>query len=491
MSTSHQNQQSPSGLILPSDPLWAATLDALVSPAEAREALWRLGILRWKLRPQQLAIYDTIKRLPHDVVTIVLLCSRQFGKSVLGVLLACEDCQQNPGVVVVIIAPKVEQAAAIVRPRMRLLTKDAPEGLIRPVKSENTWYFENGSELRIGGSSSGAVSQRGKTLHKVYLEEFGPDADPDGYLDFIQSDLLPTMTQSAHMQIVYMTTPPKIPDHPFVLETIPEARERGAFFRFTIDDNVWLSPAKKAQIVKACGGKHTIAYRREYMCEIVRDDSIILVPEFKEELHVREFDLPPYRKTWIGGDTGGVRDKTVLLLMAYDFERAKTLIVDEVAAAAETATADYIAAARAMERLHLGGAEAKHARWVDAPGQLRVDLAAHYKWPVMEPRQDELEPTVNQVRLGFTKNEIEVHPRCKLTLETLRSGHFNDKRTDLARTKALGHMDAFMALAYGLRHKDASNPYPQGFGLHSETMHIPDHARQPKHPLADAFRRKT
>lgn len=455
------------------------------TPDAVREAFWHAGVLRWKLRPAQMQIYDTIKALPHDVQTIVLLCARQFGKSVLGVLLAIEDCLQNPNVVVVIIAPKVDQAAAIVRPRMKLLCRDAPHGLIREVKHENTWYFRNGSELKLGGYSSGAVSQRGKTLHKVYLEEFGPDADPDGYMDFIQSDIAPTMTNSAHAQIFYLTTPPKIPDHPFVTETIPEAKLHGAFFRFTIDDNHHLTPEQKQKCVKACGGVHTTAYRREYLCEIVRDESIVLVPEFSEAAHVREFELPEYCNQWIGGDTGGTTDMTVFLRMGYDFARAKVLVADERAFGPAVDSSVYVAGAKEMETGHT-----MRARFVDAPGRLRVDLAGHHAYPVLEPRKDELDATVNQVRLAFIRGEVEVHPRCRLLIETLRSGHFNAKRTDLARTRALGHMDAFMALAYGVRHADKSNPFPLNYGLDPETMHIPDHIRRAREneSLAAAFR---
>jgi hypothetical protein len=56
--------------------------------------------------------------------------------------------------------------------------------------------------------------------------------------------------------------------------------------------------------------------------------------------------------------------------------------------------------------------------------------------------------------------QVEIDPRCKLLITTLRSGTFNHNRTDLARTSTLGHMDAFMSFAYGLRHANTANPYP-------------------------------
>jgi hypothetical protein len=461
----------------------------------ARDALWGAGILRWKLWPQQEKIYDTIRQLPRTSQTVVVLCARQFGKSVLGTVLAAEDCQQNPNVVVLIIAPTVQQAEAIVRPRMKLLMRDAPPGLIREVKSENTWYFANGSELKLGGYSSNSVSQRGKTLYKVYLEEFGVDADPAAYLDFIRSDLAPAMTHSKHAQIIYMTTPPKIPDHPFIYETIPEAERAGAFFKFTIHDNEQLSPEQYAQCVKLCGGVDSIDFRREYLCEVVRDSSIVLVPEYDDAAHTEELpfdELPEYFHAWVSGDTGGVRDRTVFHLMAYDFEKARTLVLDEREFPPETASADYVAAAKVME-LTLPKARKVRARWVDAPGQLQIDFCCDpLKYPCALPRKDELEPTVNQVRLAFTQGQVVIAKRCALTRATLRSGTFNERRTDLGRTATLGHMDAFMSLAYGLRHADKSNPFPPLYGMSHETHHVSDSAGAPKtkQGIASAFRPK-
>lgn len=444
-----------------------------MTPAAAREALWHAGVLRWKLWPQQHKIYDVVRRLPISVQTFVCLCARQFGKSVLLCALATEDCQQNPDVVVLIVAPTIKQARAIVRPRMRLLLKDCPDGLVRFVKSEDTWYFANGSELKLGGFDTNPASQRGKTLYKIYLEEIGVDSDPDLYTDFIRSDLAPALTHSKHAQIGYFTTPPKIPDHPFLLETVREAIRAGAYFEFTIDDNEKLTPEQRAACIRLAGGVHTTEYQREYLCKTVRDGRIVLVPEFEDAPpFVEAFELPPYYHAWVAGDTGGVQDRTVFLLMAYDFERAKILVIDEREFPPEVASSVYVPEALAMEAGH-----GNCPRFVDAAAQHILDLAAIHKYPVILPRKDELEATVNQVRKAARLGEFVVHPRCQFLRLTLRSGTFNERRTDLARTKTLGHMDAFMALAYGLRHPNKGNPFPDLYGLHHETHHIPERVR--------------
>ncbi len=432
---------------------------------EAKHALWYRGNLSWKLWPQQESIYQTVKLLPLSILVIVFLCARQFGKSVLGLILALEDCLQNPDVIVMIIAPTIKQAREIVRPRMKLLARDAPFGLIREMKSEDTWYFANGAELKLGGFDTNSMAQRGKTIHKIYFEETA-DSDGDSYLDFLQSDLGPALTHSEHAQIIHLTTLPKIPDHPFVLETVPEAEMGGAFFKFTIKHNLKLSAEKYAQCVKLCGGEHTTAFRREYLCEQVRDASIILAPEFNEDLHVKPCTVPEYCKFWIGGDFGGTRDMSVFHLCGYDFKRAKVLFLDERSYKPETGTGIMVADCLEME------GDRQVSRHIDAPGQIQIDLMTQHNYPCMLPRKDELEATVNQVRVALQLCSLEIDPKCKLLITTLRSGTFNHNRTDLARSSTLGHMDAFMSCAYALRHANTQNPYPPYLGASPYTHYI-------------------
>jgi hypothetical protein len=448
------------------------TSAAKLTKQQATDYLWSQGDLQYKLWEHTEIIYHTIRKMPRDIQIVVVLCARQFGKSVLGTILATEDCLRNPDIVTMIIGPTIKQTRAIVRPRMKLIMRDCPNGLIRTVKSEDTWYFANGSELKLGGFDTNSSAERGKTLHKVYIEEI-VESDPDSYMDFLRSDLGPALTHSKHAQIVYLTTLPKIPDHPFSLDTVPEAEEAGSFFKFTIHDNKKLSKEQYNACVKLCGGEHTVDFRREYLCEQVRDSTIILAPEFDEKIHVKECVLPEYANLWVGGDVGGVRDKSVFLLMAYDFERAKVMVLDERGYNPDTGSAIMVAGAKTMEQESCIPPKHKFvARYVDSDGQLRVDFMQQHNYPVALPRKDELETTVNQVRVALARNDVEISPKCKLLIRTLRSGTFNKQRTDLDRSEALGHMDAFMALAYGLRHVIKSNPFPLYNGASPHTHYI-------------------
>jgi len=449
----------------------------------AQSLLWEKGDLRRKLWPQQRVIYDRIQQLPRNVQTAVLLCARQFGKSVLICLLALEDCLKNKNVVVMIIGPTIKQTRAIARPRIKLLASDSPPGLIKHMKSEDTWHFSNGSELVLGGFDSNSAGQRGKTLHKIYIEETR-DSKPDDYDNFLRSDLGPALTHSKHAQIIHATTLPGIPDHPFITETIPDAELNGALYKFTIDDNKQLSPEQYAACVKICRGKHTIAFRVEYLCEMVRDSSIIIAPEFNEELHVKEISLPPYLHYWVGGDTGGVRDSSCFHLLAYDFVRDKVLFLDERFYKPETGSDLMAKEVKAMEKKWAGQ---ELLRWVDAPGQLQVDFSVQHGFLCTLPSKDGLEASVNLVRVALTECSMEISPKCKMLIATLRSGTFNKTRTDFARTKTLGHMDAFMSACYSIRHADKMNPYPAYGGATSATHYIGEEDNQDVQTVKNLF----
>lgn len=480
---------------------------SLLTPASDEEvfALWRAGILGWKLWPQQLRIYNIIRSLPLFVQIVVLLCARQFGKSVLSVLIAVEDCLQNPDVVVVIIAPKVEQAEDIVRPRMKILLKDAPPGLVREVKSENTWYFANGSELKLGGYRTGTVSQRGKTLHKVILEEFGADTDADGYLDFLRSDVGPALMHSKNAQMIFPTTLPKIPDHPFITETIPEAQLHGAYFEFTIDDNEALSPEQKEKAIRLAGGIGSIECDRELYCKLRRDPLLVVVPAYDDDFHVKEFDLPQMHFMSLTGDMGGVRDKTCWLLHTYDFLLDLHLIWDEIVAEPNTATGVIVATARERWGAQLGRLPATPdgKGWdcaLDAPPRQLVDMGAEPPdgpgfQAVLVPKDDWL-AAVNQMAHRFSQRgsnnspKIIVHPRCVFLRASCRSGTFNPQRTDFARTRTLGHMDALAALMYAERTVRRDSPWPADVRGQDDVFRKPEPLSE-NQKIADAIQPKS
>lgn len=415
---------------------------------------WRRGMISYKLWPQQLPIYNAIRELPLHSDPVVVLCARQFGKSVLGALLAIEDCLRNSEVAVMVVGPTIEQTTAIVNQSMQVISRDAPPGLIRPSKAESKWYVDD-SELIIGGFDVRMASRkRGRRLHRIYIEEI-VDSKPDDYEEALSSDLGPMLTHSDDASMIFLTTLPKIPDHPFITKTIPAARLRGSFYSYTIDDNKALTPEKYQACVDRAGGRHTIAFRREYLNEIVRDPTVVVVPTFCKPEHVKKFPIPTTTKWMVCVDWGGVRDKTVALLMTHDFFEAKDLVVDELVFDPNTSTNDIVQALRRWEREY-----EVDRRVADVPGQISVDLSQTHQYHVSSPEKSDWQSGVNQMVARFAQNTVLVHPRCTFTTLSLESGTLSKNKNDFDRSEALGHCDALAALMYGLRCIDRLNPWP-------------------------------
>lgn len=430
-----------------------------------RRRLALAGDLSWLLWEQQIPIYNAIRALAVDVDEFVVLCARQFGKSHLGVLLAVEDAIRHRDRCIVVVGPDTKQTKDIVNPRMRRIQQNLPDGLLVQSKAENKWIVYHTldkrqldfTEIVIGGMNENSSSQRGKTVQTIYIEESGLAA-PDDYLESLRSDLGPSLTHSDFGKIIHLTTPPKVPDHPFITDTLSAARLNNALAVFTIDDNRALSEAQYEACIRRSGGRDTDDFRREYLCQIIRDSSIVVIPSFNEHKHVKRVNVPAFTNWHIMIDWGGVRDYTVGLLYTYDYLRNKILIAAEFLYYENTPTS--IIWARALQWQQERQIPVERV-WADAPGQTLVDLSAMYNTSIAMPGKDDWEAEINNLNVMFGIDKIEVDLSCKFLIETLRSGVFNKKRTDFERTKALGHCDAIAALKYAVRHVVKDNPYPE------------------------------
>lgn len=427
----------------------------------ARKKLWKAGLLDWKLWDQQVSIYHQIRRLPKNIQMAVVLCARQFGKSFLESLIAVEDCIRNPGTSVLIVGPTIKQTVDIVHQSLRNLSYDSPEGLIQRSKSESRWYIGD-SELLIGGFDiNNATRIRGRTLSNIYVEEL-VDSNPDTYLDSMRSDLAPALTHSKNGKMIFFTTLPKIPDHPFIQDTMNQAMLDQAFYSYTIDDNKALTLEQYEACVRRSGGRNSVEFRREYLNEIVRDPSIIVVPSYSEEKHLAKVSIPSDTFWQITVDFGGVRDKTVALLHTYIYNLNKYYFHKELVWPSNTPTVTIFNDLKTWQK------DFKISQvYCDAPGQIMVDLNQTFSFPVLLPPKEDWLANVNNIETSFATDQVRVNSDMKFTRLSLRSGTFNKNKTDFERTESLGHCDALAAMMYALRSQSKESPY-QAFHLENK-----------------------
>jgi hypothetical protein len=115
---------------------------------------------------------------------------------------------------------------------------------------------------------------------------------------------------------------------------------------------------------------------------------------------------------------------------------------------------------------------------------LFVDLAATYNYSCFPPEKLEFEHNIHRLQTAFWKDQVLVHPLCKLLITTLRSGQLNKQRTDFSRTRDMGHCDALAALVYGLRHADRrGREKPRDAEKFIAHLDLNQHERQPHHAL--------
>lgn len=428
---------------------------------QIKQELWRRGNLEWKLHPAQLDVYKKIRGLDQKTREVLVLISRRWGKSYLGVTMALQDCLQNDNKQIAIIGPNLKQTRAIILPIIKKICMDAPEGLIKETKSELRWQVGN-STLIVAAFDTALEALRGLELWNVYLEETGL-ANPDTYDYTLKSVIYPTLMHAKKHpgagRIHHLTTPATEIDHPLHTQTMIKCEEKGALYVKDIYSNPLLTREEIDEEVELLGGIESVHTQRELFCRIVRDASITVCPEFNQT-YVQEIDKPEFYTPLMCGDFGGVRDKHAFHILYWDENIDKIVVWDERIFDPQTATLDIISELKQWEK-DLGWHKSL-ARWFDAPGQLLVDLSYKpYSFPAALVKKKSLDESVVELRRPFRQDKIIIHPRCEFTIKTLRSGRFNKNKTDYERTVEFGHLDAIAALIYGIRHVDvqrAENP---------------------------------
>lgn len=425
------------------------------------DMLWMRGDLEFLLWPQQIPIWNQLQNLPVSTELFVCLCARQYGKSTIGVVYALSEAIKNRDCCILIMGPDTKQTRDIVNSKMRFLLRTAPGGLVKQMKAENRWHVYHDlnpraldyTEIIIGGMNENSSSQRGKTVHKILVEEI-VDVKEDDFLTSMRSDLGPALTHSKDGKIIYLTTLPKYPAHPFITEIIPLARLKNAIAVFDIHSNRALSPEQFQKCMDLAGGADSDDWKREYLCEIIRDRRLVCLPDYSQTA-VQPFTLPQHTILHTTIDWGGVRDKTCAVLHTYDYNNATDLFWDERVFEPNTPTSLIVKACRDMEAAH------KIAeRFIDGPHQLvGVDLLQEHNYPARLPQKSDWEASLNTLNSRFKLKKVLIHPRCKFLTVSADSGILNKQRTDFERTEALGHMDGVAAMMYAVRMRDTRCPY--------------------------------
>ena len=435
-----------------------------VDNVKLQNTLWLLGDLSWKLHPGQLEIYrELYKHIEEGKKEFAFRISRQYGKSYLTVVLAIEACIKYPNIIVRILGPTLDAVAKIVEDNLVPIIRDAPKGLIKKHKSDKRYNFSNGSSLRIGTLERAHIdaTARGGNSSIIFLEECAASVKSEDLKYAIESVINPQLLRSSKEKggglLVYITTPSNLLNHYFHEVIEPPLMLSNTYWCRTIYDNPQLSSDQIKLAMKRCGGEHSEAWQREYLCRLFRSEIVTIIPEFNVSEHIKELSIPIYKRMYTIIDFGGSKDCTSALLCYWDFDRKKFCIIKEVFAKPQTTTVEIVRQIVEMEAFDNFGVIARKA---DMPGLISVDLNQTYKFTCSQVLKDDASGALQNVRSMLYNNEIEIDPRCAMLIKTLLYGNWNKSRTDYQRTDELGHCDAIDALVYACRDIDKKDPRP-------------------------------
>jgi len=430
--------------------------------------LWRIGNLSWKLRPHQKELYNLFYSSKEKTNTWLL--SRRQGKTFTLLILATEACLRNPNVVVKFVAPTKAQVNQIIRPIIREILVDCPKELQPELKTQDwVYYFPNGSEIQLAGSEAGHYQRlRGGSSWIAIVDEAQDVTDLD---DVIGSVLLPT-TLTTKGKILLAGTPPKNSDHDFI-RYIEKAELAKTLVKQTIYDNKSISKEDIGLLADELGGVDSEAFRREMMCEIIKDPSTSVVPEFTKEMKdkvVKEWVKPSFYHPYVGMDLG-FDDLTVVLFAYYDFRNDKVVFEDEFVINGVDLHLDKLANTILDIEFKLWTNQLTNEttkpfiRVSDIQPIVVSEITrlSNYqlKWHNADKRDKDA--SINFMRMMISQEKVIIHPRCVTLIRHLENVRWASKnnRDTFARSADDGHYDAVDAMRYLLRAVDyKKNPYP-------------------------------
>jgi len=450
-----------------------------ISREKAIAMLWEAGELSYKLTPPQKDIKAGI--LSDDNKISVVLCARRLGKTFLMCTMAVEECLRRPNAVVKYAFPKSVAAKKMLLPVMRKVLEDCPPHLkpVYMVADKVFRFAHNGSEIQISGTDSGHIeSLRGGDSHLNIVDEAGFSFD----LTYgVRSVLSPT-TKITKGRTILVSTPSRSETHDFIVDWVLPYQIEGRIKTYTIYDN----PQFNAEAIKEAlseypDGDRDPMFRREYLCEIIRDNEKTILPSFnhanEKAIVTTEYELPVFCDRYVGLDIGG-NDLTVAVFGYYDYLNATLVIQDEYVCDGSTNTQILAENIKRIEKelwtdpIDLSQI-APYKRVADSNNKiLLTDLQKLHDISFSVTKKDKREAALNALDVAISQHKLIINPKCVHLIYHLKSAEWNNTRTDFKRLKDSptgkirgGHADGLPALMYLHRSVVKShNPYPSGYG---------------------------
>ena len=461
-----------------------------VTIGDLKRFAWTTGyFLEERLDPLQLELDQIFSRLKPRTREFILL-ARKTGKTYGLLAYADKMARRHKDWIIRFAYPTETQGKTIILPILNELQADCPSDLrwVNREAQEKCWVLPHtGSRLYLAGTDTADQVDRlrGPRANLIVLDEL-PTFKGD--LTYLINSVLWPQTLSTGGHILMSGTPPKSMDHESI-KIVDICRKQDRLITRTIFQNPRLTaedirsictesnpdctPAEVGEIL-AGRREGTPDWEREFLCRLVTDKNLRVVPEFSEAAHVRDAALPHYFHRFVFMDPGHVNDYFGVTFAALDFQAQKLIVVREYLSrrkATDEILRDLSAAEAELGWGKVRGDE-QILRYIDSTSQqqaadfnskgYRVQLAAR------SPGKSEV---VVELRNRLNADQVLIHPRCKNLISQMNDGIWKDTaKADFERTDKMGHLDVLDSLAQGcmtlqMLGKWRQNPSPKGHYL--------------------------
>jgi hypothetical protein len=463
------------------------TAKPAISKLAVKHELIRRGMLQFMMHSGQQEMYNIYKSSPDNSILVWLL-ARQSGKSFNFGIIAATECLAKSNVIVKILTDTKLHAKTIFEPIFRQIFEDFPEDL-RPeyIASSFVYIFKNGSQIQLAGSDGNSAERlRGQKSDLVLVDEGGFCSKL--YYN-VMSVLVPTTTHTGG-RVIIASTPSPDPDHDFV-GFVEIAEQNKLLTKKTVYDNPLLKKEQIDNIIsKFKGGVLNSQFRREYLCEMIKDETLSVLPEVDDELIaeiVREYPIPPFCSRYVSMDIG-FKDLTVILFGYYDFRGDKIVIQDEIVKnGKEIHLPVFTKEIQDKEALlwtnYLTNELMKPDLRVSDINPFviqEISIYAKKNNPdhavdfSLATKHDKL-AHINKLRVMLANKKIVIDPKCETLIRHIKHCKWKDRssKDEFDRSPDDGHYDAVDALLYFTRAVNYNkNPYPASYGYNTRDLHV-------------------
>lgn len=440
---------------------------------------WEYGLLKHLLLPHSYKDYDfmwnCIEKSAQDhrfPKKLVVHEARRTSKSYKFATVGIETCLRRANARVRYGASTAKSVRNFIRPIIEDLCKNAP-GKYKPewMTFDGCYRFYNGSQLHVIGVNGGHENDLRGPGTELYIMDEGAFVDNLSYV--IDSVVMPQVISEGGFCMIGSSSP-ETPAHDFV-EYIEEARQRGMYLANTIYDAQY-SQAQIDSFCEEAGGPDSTTWKREYLNQIIVDESRAIIPEWNEKYiqTVAPDEFNKYYHRYESMDLGVVEDKTAVLFGYYDFKKARFILENEFTIKGPALTTEKLKDLLSEKEKETFGKVKPYRRISDNNNPMLIQDLGHIHGVHFNPTdKDELHAMVNELRLFVKAGRLIVDPRCRETIGCLSTGIWDNLRRGFDRSKAYGHYDCLAALVYLIRNLDQyTNPIPADYGL-GENYYVP------------------